>query len=151
MVLLFWLKGVGCVVCCTTEIIKPLCHITETSISKIEVPSNESQVGESDCSERDCCGQPVKKSFASVSASSNDEATLLQLSASADLKVCSLLASQTLAFTVSSKSIAPPVAEMDSPYVLSANIPQANNLYFTQTLELRNRSGTYLHCCVLLI
>ena len=151
MILFLWLKGLGCVVCCTSEVIKPLFHVnaavTRTSASETQV-----NLSENGCHESDCCRQPVKKPSKAESNPVTGESAPLQLTTSGELKVCSLLASQTLGFTVSSKSIKSLV--IDDPGSISADFTstsRANNFYFAQPLELRNRSGTYLRCCALLI
>ncbi len=152
MILFLWLKGIGCAVCCTTEAIKPLCHTDSfAKTSTLETQSNESRINESACHERNCCKPLAKRPFDTKSSSSTDESAPLQVTTSGELKVCSLLASQTLAFTVSPKSLAVPVAETPPGTTVSATIFQANHPDFTQPFELRNRSGTYLRCCVLLI
>ena len=151
MVLLLWLKGVGCVVCCTTELIKPVCHNDRFSSEPAAAQPDEPDLSKDVCRESDCCGQAGKKSLNSEAASANDETAPLQFSASLDMKVCSLLASQTLAFTVSPKSMALPVLAAQPGHRVWSSISEVNKFSFTQPIELRNRSGTYLHHCLLLI
>lgn len=150
MVVFFWLKGVGCAVCCTTEALTPLCQVSAETFA-IAVQFNESNAMKSACHERNCCGQPVKNSFDAEPGSSNGEAVPLQITTNGELKICSLLASQTLAFTVSPKSTEARDFTPTPIDSLVESVSYTPDSRHSQPLEPRNRSGTYLQCCALLI
>jgi hypothetical protein len=143
MILFFWLKGAGCAVCCTTEFLKPLCHGNSTAgkVAATDMPAKE----------RDCCRPAAKNSCKAEPDLSTDEASPLQVTGSGELKACSLLASQTLGFTVSWKSASQVMAAPELIAVVSSTTASPVELSFAHPPELRNRSGTYLRCCALLI
>lgn len=110
--------------------------------------SSQSAIAASGCHEKECCRKPVKKSSASESPS---ESQPLKISNEGELKVCTLLAKQTVAFTVSPKSESPVEVLATLPTTLATAFTYAGQLPSPQSIEPQNRGGTYLRCCVLLI
>ncbi|MEW6129323.1 MAG: hypothetical protein AB1757_19945 [Acidobacteriota bacterium] len=146
MVVFLWLHGIGCVVCCSSEILKP---VFQSLPMAMHHATNPVATGASACHEKDCCGKPIKKSPSTQSSQS--ESAPLKIANNGELNVCKLLAKQTVAFTVMPKSESPVAVPATLPDSLATTFTYTSDSHPAKLLEPQNRSGTYLRCCVLLI
>jgi hypothetical protein len=138
-----WLGGFGCSLCCVTGATDSCClneHKASTQAITFALETTSCDTASAECS---CC----KPSKADVKIAFSD--TSIQSEGGVG---CSLLPSQIDGVTASAKAAyLAPAPQVGLPIFTQILNPQTREAFVTDTLLPRNRGGTYLRCCVLLI
>ena len=128
--LTLWLGGFGCALCCAGQITETCCS---GQINKCQITRSNTERGESSC-----CSKPQR------CAGSTDVITR-----PACVKACNLFHERTPSLVATSLTTDDSVAEINGSQWPSLNALRAAQ-FVTPSMP-RNRSGTYLRSCTLLI
>jgi hypothetical protein len=142
VVVTLWLGGFGCSLCCVTGATDSCC-LNEKSSAQATTPASETTSCDTASVECSCCKPSKADGKTSFTGTSIQEEGGLG---------CSLLPSQIDGVTAPTKSkhvaLAIQIELPSSTHVLN---PYTRAAFVTDAPSPRNRGGTYLRCCVLLI
>lgn len=128
--LTLWLGGFGCALCCAGQITESCCP---DQVNKCQMSSLEAERGESSC-----CAK-TQRCAGSTDVIAQPEC----------VKACNLFHERTPSLAATSQSTDDSVAEVNESQCPSLSV-LCGTQFITPSLP-RNRSGTYLRSCALLI
>lgn len=138
-----WLGGVGCSSCCATGLADACC---EEGHKKGFPCATENQKADS------CCETTTEKSCCQKSSQKNDSASTGASIKSLGSIGCSLLPARLEAFTSSVVKVeAPPLQSEVPALLLILPVVLPRTIFTSDSSLIRNRGGTYIQHCALLI
>ncbi|MBI3653099.1 MAG: hypothetical protein HY231_18890 [Acidobacteria bacterium] len=159
MILLLWLNGFGCAMCCEKDP-TDLATSQPATVNAEPAAGHHCQTAPPEKAEMACCKKSAAKPSAALASASTGQSSSSvnnaapsssQLSRPGNAVGCALLPKHLPALTVALKSSALPAEEAVTPQTVFAVLIHLSEAPFLPLALPQNRGGTYLRCCVFLI
>jgi hypothetical protein len=137
----FWLGGVGCSSCCATGLADACCTGSHTAQTHSVIDNEVASSCEESSTEKSCCQKPQ-------SDHTDSTGTVIQSLGNVG---CSLLPARIEAFISSVSSVDELPLQSEVPALPLALPVLPRTVFNSDTSLIRNRGGTYIRHCALLI